>query len=240
MAVALVTTTAPYKALDGEDLQWLKGVEDRIKLAEDAGLGPVYIFAALEIDSRGKGMYASLFARFNELEAQGISCSYWTFQLNDHADEVDGINRLFRICTGRNLCHEWAIRDASITHLFFIDSDLMIPNDSIVKLMEVGQPVAGGDVPAYCLGVGHPFREEYGYPVCTHWNTAGFLLVNREVFRRIRWRHDLEAGATDDPCFAADAEAAGFGPTFVRKDLIGIHGPLVPMEHRGHDRSRYE
>lgn len=237
MAILVATTTAPYKALDGEDLQWLMDTEKMAQEANEAGLGPVYVFAALEVDGRGEQVYENLFRRFATLEEAGISCSYWTFSLNDRSKEVDGINRLFRICTGRNLCHEFAARDGDISHILFIDSDLMVPSDSIVKLAEVNMPLAGGDVPAYCLGVGHPLRPEFPFPVCTHWNTAGYLFVSRPVFRRIRWRFDLEIGATDDPCFAADVQEAGFGPTYVRKDLIGIHGALLPMEERGHDRT---
>lgn len=236
MSVALATTTAPYKALSGEDIQWLTSAEEMAEKTNEAGLGPLHVFVSLEIDSRGTGVYKSLFARLNELESVGIQCSYWTFTLNDHTVEVDGLNRLFRICAGRNLVQDWALRDGDVSHIFFVDSDLMVPADSVVKMMEVNRPLVGGNVPAYCLGVGHPLRDEFPFPVSTHWNTAGYLLVSRPVFRRVRWRTDLDIGMTDDPCYAADTEEAGFGPTWVRKDIIGIHGHLAPMEERGHDR----
>lgn len=65
-----------------------------------------------------------------------------------------------------------------------------------------------------------------------HWNTAGFLLVRRDVLRQVAWRWDPDETITDDPCFAQDVERAGFGKTWVRKDCIGKHARLIPVEAR--------
>jgi hypothetical protein len=75
---------------------------------------------------------------------------------------------------------------------------------------------------------------EYPFPVQSHMNTAGFLLIAREVFRRLRWRFDLEAGLTDDPCYYRDAKELLGVPTYVRKDVIGRHWPeaIPPLEDR--------
>ena len=230
------TTVPPFKAVDNEDVQWLEGAEQIAQHAFGIGFSKVTFFVAIELDARGPGLFTPLIHLMNELEkaVSGVECVQWKFAIDDGADVIGASNRLVRICTGRNLIHEYAMRSDNVTHILFVDSDLIIPTDSVPKLLEMNYPIAGGDVPSYCLG--GPVREEYSFPVQEHWNTAGFLLVSRDVFRKVRWRHDIyDQGATDDPCFALDVVEAGFGPTHVRKDLIGIHKPLKPLEGRGHD-----
>lgn len=76
--------------------------------------------------------------------------------------------------------------------------------------------------------------------VTQHMNTAGFLLVQRALFRQLRWRTDPDLGLTDDPCYDADAAALGF-PTWVREDCVAQHYPMSigPVEVRGHDLAIY-
>lgn len=80
-----------------------------------------------------------------------------------------------------------------------------------------------------------PFPE--GADVRIHPTTAGALLLDRDVFRAIRWRGDNDAGLSDDPAFQADAERLGFGRTWVRHDVVWDHEPLAPLEVRGRDLS---
>lgn len=237
--IVIGTTTAPYKVLTDDDAErWFVGAEELAQTTYDATGEDVTYFAALEYDGRGMDIYQDFLAQGEELsQSPHLGFDYYTFSLNDQEPELDGTNRLFRICTGRNLVHEYAQRDRDISHILFVDSDLIIPPDSVIKLLEVGRPICGGDVPSYCMN--GPRVSGYDFPVEKHWNTAGFLMIRREVFRRLRWRADIEAGSTDDPCFAMDAEAAGFGETYVRKDLIGHHKSLVQLEHRGHDLKVY-
>lgn len=70
-----------------------------------------------------------------------------------------------------------------------------------------------------------------------HWTTAGALLMTRECFRAVRWRTDPEAGLSDDPATILTAERLGFGPEWVRHDVVWDHEPLVALEHRGRDLS---
>lgn len=220
--IVVGTTVAPYK-VDGSELNWLVNAE---------GFDPsAHIFASLELlPGRGIKTYSRLRMRMAELA--GI---FWTFELDDEETVLTSANRLTRICMGRNLVIEYALRHEA-THILFLDSDLVVPGDSIERLLEMDAPIVGGDVPSYCLK--GPRVPEYPFHVERHWNTAGFLLVQRDVFARVRWRHQHFGGGglTDDPCFAADAQAFGFGETLVRKDLVGKHIGLIPMEKRGHDR----
>lgn len=225
--IVVGTTLAPYK-LDGSELNWLENGEEFLDRDPRT-----HFFAALELlPSRGTAVFARLLTRLN-----AFGGTAWTFALDDDERKLTSANRLTRICMGRNLVIEYALR-VQASHILFLDSDLRVPGDSIEKLLELDAPIAGGDVPAYCLH-GPPALTRYAFPVERHWNTAGFLLVRREVFACVRWRHEFFGGTgrTDDPCYAADAEALGFGETLVRKDLVGRHVPLIPMERRGHDRS---
>jgi hypothetical protein len=122
------------------------------------------------------------------------------------------------------------VRGAS--HILHLDADMCPPGDCLPKLLAMRHPLVGGEVPTYNLH--GPVVPEYPFPVQSHMNTAGFLLVAREVFRRLRWRFDLEAGLTDDPCYHADAcDLLGI-PTYVRKDVRGRHWPesIPPLEDR--------
>ena len=79
--------------------------------------------------------------------------------------------------------------------------------------------------------------DGYPFPVQAHMPTAAFVLIAREVFNRLRWRADGEAGMTDDPCYHHDAATLLGVEALVRKDCVGIHHPIRigAIETRGHD-----
>jgi hypothetical protein len=238
MSSLVVGTTVPtFKAVAGEDTQWLESAERLVENARSCGFSTVHFFAAIEHDGRQLKPFARLLARMKAVGGiDGATATYWTFSICDHSLTIDDHNRLIRICTGRNLIHEFALRSGEVTHALFLDSDMTVPGDSVSKLKEMDYPIVGGNVPSYCM-TGERVRS-YPYKVEAHWNTAGFLMANREILRRIRWRADMHpggAGCSDDPCFAADVrEVLGY-ETHVRKDLVGVHKPLVPLNKRGHD-----
>lgn len=230
------TTIPPFKALDEEDTQWLECANKMALRAMSAGFRKVHFFAALEVDGRGKKPFGRLLERMAQIEAshEHITARHWIFALDDNEDEITGVNRLIRICTGRNLVQEYALRKKRVSHVLFLDSDLKVPADCVPMLLEMDHPVVGGDVPSYCLA--GPVVDRYPFPVQRHWNTAGFLLVQRDVLRKVRWRSDVhDSGSSDDPCYNQDVKDAGFGNTLVRKDVIGVHRPLVGLTGRGHD-----
>lgn len=238
MGDLVVGATIPtFKALSGEATQWLENAEALSKNAQSAGFNKIHFFAAIEHDGRGLAPFRALLTRLAKInEAGRTTATYWTFSICDHSAKLDQHNRLIRICTGRNLIHEFALRSGDVSHVLFLDSDLLVPNDSVSKLVEMDYPIVGGNVPAYCMSGDRV--KSYPFKVESHWNTAGFLMVNREIVRRIRWRADMHpggAGCSDDPCFANDVrEVLGYD-THVRKDLVGTHKPLVELERRGHD-----
>lgn len=254
--IVIGTTIPPYKYDHALQVSsWL------VNARAMAALSDVTFFAALEIDARGPDVHASV---LRELKA--LPSATWTFSLDDHALCLDSNNRLARICTGRNLITQYA-HDVGASHILFLDSDITVPAITLQRLLEVDWPIVGGHVPTYCLKgprvrcaridtdgddawaieVDGMRRQTTSRPLFSgdidlqeHMNTAGFLLVRRDLFRVLRWRWDKDAGLTDDPCYHADATRLGY-PTWVRHDVIGRHWPpaIGPVEKRGHDMQIY-
>lgn len=144
--IVVGTTVAPFKSLAGETLDWLVSAEKMV----EASPVPLSFFVAIEIDDRGMSVHQDLMMRLKEVGAVA-PVDAWTFSINDNEKKVDGGNRLHRICTGRNLVHEYAFRDSEISHVLFVDSDLKVPANCVEQLLEVDKPIVGGDVPAYCV-----------------------------------------------------------------------------------------
>lgn len=61
--------------------------------------------------------------------------------------------------------------------------------------------------------------------VRVHMATAAFVLIRRDLLRYVRWRWDLDAGMSDDPCLHHDARTFHGVETLVRHDVIGRHHP---------------
>lgn len=227
--VVMASTLPAWKMNDpGCWGSWLTHAE-AIRDSHPAG---VDILAVLELDARGHAPFTPLLDRLADLDGH-----VWTFHVDDGAQRIDSGNRLARICTGRNLATHYAV-DAGATWILHADADTVIPADALPKLLAVDYPIVGGRVPTYCLT--GPAVDGYDFPVTEHMNTAGFLLVRRDLFTRLRWRTDPDLGLTDDPCYHADATAAGW-PTRVREDCVGVHYPpaIGPVEGRPHDLTVY-
>jgi hypothetical protein len=228
--IVVGATCAPYKlSSEYEFMSWIENQDEMAVDAASMGFSLAW-FLALE-DDGAKPRWTQLMNHVDDS---------WSFSLRNEATKIDGIERLIRICTGRNLIVEYAMR-RNADWILYLDTDLKPAPDTISKLIALKWPIVGGNVPAYCLSGPTVHGIEwtrgwggikYDFPVEDHWNTAGYLLVHRDVYRKLCWRTDLPM--TDDPCYAHDARQLGW-PTLVRKDLIGHHTPLGPVEERGHD-----
>lgn len=75
------------------------------------------------------------------------------------------------------------------------------------------------------------------FPVQEHMASAACILLGRDVFTKLRWRTDGDAGLTDDPALHHDALHLLGYPTYVRKDCVAKHYPeaIGAIETRGHD-----
>jgi hypothetical protein len=190
---------------------WLDGA-DALRTGRD-----VRFFAAIEVDARGLEPFGPLLERLRALDGE-----WWTFMLDDGRTEVTTENRLRHIAMGWNLLAEYA-STPGITHLLQLGADTRPPDDALDKLLEVDHGLVAGDIPIY--GLHGPTVEGYPFPVQTHMASTSFLLIRRDVFKRLRWRWDLEEGLTDDPCYRKDALELLGVPIYVRKDCMATHWP---------------
>lgn len=241
MTVLIASTVAPWKCDGAQEVAWLRTAEFIADEAADAG-HEVEWFCAVERDGRGDAPFGTLMARIANLGG-----TVWRFSVDDNSDEIDAQNRLIRICTGRNLAIEFAQRSRDFSHILFLDSDIYPPPEIVPALLALRRPLAGLKVDAYSLD-GKPVEATClleagleGADVREHWNTAGCLMVERLAFSKLRWRTEIDAGLTDDPCFQGDAVRYGFGQTWVRHDIVAQHHPgsMVPVENRPGDRVVY-
>lgn len=244
----VVATTLTTFALDDPETwgSWLLHAEEVIESHPEG----VRYFVAIETDARGVEPFYPLIEAVTALGGD-----YWTFQLDDGRTEVTTANRLRHITMGQNLCVDYALSQPDCTHLLFLAADQEIPADTLPKLLALGHPLVGGHVPTYCLDgptttIGdrkimprHRVGESStpGFPadwdVRTHMGTAAFVLIRRDLLRFVRWRWDLDAGMSDDPCLHHDARRFHGVEWLVRHDCVGVHHPesIGPVEGRGHD-----
>lgn len=226
--VVVCTTVPPYVMRD-EDYwgAWLYNAEAMLEAYPDTSF-----FAAIEVDGRGLDPFRPLTSR---LEA--IGGEYWTFSFDDGAKVIDSRNRLSRVTMGQNITTDYAMRN-HYDWVLFMAADCKPPADAIPKLLELNHPLVGGEVDTYCLH--GPKVDKYPFPVEEHMATAAFLLIQRRLFSKIRWRCDIDEGMADDPCFHYDALTYHNVPTYVRKDVIGVHYPrcIGPIETRQTEEAR--
>lgn len=237
MTVVVATTLTGF-AMSDEDTwaSWLINAEAISQSIRE----PVRYFAAIETDARGEDPFRRLCDRLS-----GLDGDWWTFHLDDGRTTVNTANRLRHITMGQNLATDYALSDPDCTHLLFLAADLEPPADCLPKLLEVDWPIVGGHVPTYCLD-GPEATEGNLYPltgtsadfyrggrpvkypdadVRVHMATAAFVLIRRDLLRYVRWRWDLDAGMSDDPCLHHDARTFHGVETLVRHDVIGRHHP---------------
>ncbi len=188
----------------------------------------IEFFLAAEVQPDG------LEPRLDAVGAQvaALDGTVWKFMIDDGCDRVGGDTRLVRICEGRNLVSEFAVRTRA-DWVLFVDADIVVPPDAIVKLLELDHPFCGFKVGSYCLsGVPVPGRR---FPVEIYQNTAGAWFLHRSLFRRFRWLWDPDDGLTDDPATYRVIRDQLHYEQHNRLDVLGEHAPLVPFEARGAD-----
>lgn len=230
MTVLVASTTTAYKTDDDRLIfSWLTHA-DTWRAAGHP------FFCAVQLGHGRDHELKPLLDRLDQIDA-----TVWRYSIDEGETTIKNAARLAGICAGRNLAHEYAQRDPDITHILFLDTDIIPPVDAIDRMLEVDNELVGLNVPTYCLD-GPPVhtsaRVPAGVDVREHEvQTAGCLMVHRDVFRILRWHWDLESGMTDDPCFERDARVLLNVPTWVRHDVVAEHYPacIGPFEQRGHD-----
>jgi hypothetical protein len=229
----VVGTTLSAMAMSDDDAWrgWLYNAEALVEQTEEE----VTFFVAIETDGRGVEPFRPLLDRLKEIDGH-----YWTFSLDDGRERVTFSNRLRHITAGQNLVTDYAM-SLGASHLLFMASDCAYPANALTELLKLNVPVVGGHVPTYCLDgpVVSKFVPAYRDQIRAHMPTAAFVLLSREFFRFHRWRWDIDAGMSDDPCLYHDAiEFYGIQPV-VHHGVVGQHYPecIGDYESRGYDTS---
>lgn len=169
--------------------------------------------------------------------AQGQDYTHLCFIDTDIMPSEDGIERLLEVnwpLVGAHVpgyCHNGprllVREDDTGTEVYSLEETWTHPYTRV----KVTWPEQRG-IAWYATGQ-HPFPIDAD--VRTHWTTAGALMMNRDCFRAVRWRIDAEAGLSDDPATIETATRLGYGPEWVRHDVVWDHEILVPLEDRGRD-----
>lgn len=230
MTVAVCTTLAAFCCDRPETSEaWLFNAE-AMREASDV---PVEFFAALEVDARGLEPFAGVLEALSRVGGQ-----FWTYTLDDGRTEIHTNNRLRHITMGQNLAVDYATTIGA-SHMLFLAADLEPPTDAVPKLLDMHWPIVGGECTTYCLSGpkvdSHPETgQRFGFPVERHMATAAFVMVRRDLFKRLRWRWDADTGESDDPCYHRDAIELFEIETLIRKDVVGRHHPeaVGPIETR--------
>jgi len=221
MTVIVGTTLAAF-AMTREDAwsSWLNDAEQIIASHPDG----VRYFAALQLDARGLEPFAPLLDRLADIGGE-----HWTYSLDDGRTEVSMTNRWRHIVVGQNLVMDFCQADLAVSHCLFLAADTAVPPDIIPRMLEMDHPLVAPFLTTYELR--GPRVDRYPFHVEDAMASAAAIFIARDVFRRIRWRWDLEAGMSDDPCFHADARDLLGVPTYVRHDVHAVHYPISIGEY---------
>lgn len=235
MTIVVGTTLTTYAMLDPARSflwdAWLRNAG-----AIQASHDDVRYFVAIEIDSRGLNPFEKLLYRLDRFGGEA-----WIYQLNDGRTKVTGENRGRHITMGQNLISEYAT-SVGATHLLHMASDTEPPPDVLPKLLEVGNGIAAAHCTTYCMDrrwnrvddVYPPGRGLEYFQVASGPMTAVCVLLERKLFKTIKWRWDPDTGTTDDPSFSADAWEFFCIETMTRLDCIAKHHPeaIGPIDDR--------
>lgn len=244
--ITVSTTTTAYKLL-GEKGYWSSWF-DNAEAIKDSIDDEVVFYAALELDGRGLEPFAPFITRMNE-----IGGVFETWSYDDGSEVRTTSNRLVRICSGQNFASHYAMERRDCTHVMFVATDTIMPDDTLPRLLELDWPICGLNIGTYCLD-GEPAQTVYDssnferpeavfehpeWDVRVHMQSAALLLVARPLFLNLRWRIDGDAGLTDDPCYHLDAQRLGW-ETLVRHDVQAHHYPesVGSMEARHSEAER--
>ena len=142
--------------------------------------------------------------------------------------------RLVPIVRGRNDAIECAL-DVGAEYILFVDSDMVIPQNTIKKLMSHNKPMVGGFVKGRNdhKEASYIFGNERGtvdlpndLVECDHGN-IGFVLIKKEVFEVLKFRRGRSQTKgnlqSDDPNYCEDAEILGYGRHVVDKSVKVEH-----------------
>lgn len=223
--IVVGTTLTTYAMLDQDrSYMWDAWLKNSLQIKQSHPAGVRY-FAAIQTDARGLDPFEPLLTR---LEA--IGGEYWRYSLDDGRTSVHTHNRLRHITMGQNLLSEYGNSFTDATHVLHMAADTAPPADVLPKLLEVNNPLAA----AYCGTYGLRGDELQGYefpvtgpsPVGAPF-AAVCVLLQREVFKRLKWRYDIDLGMSDDPALTYDVKEFLNVDVRIRLDCAAEHYPAT-------------
>lgn len=237
----VVGTTLSAMAMSDDDAWrgWLLNARElREQTPED-----VHFFAAIETDRRGIRPFGPLIIELDRLAREGGDSlgrrwpGNWTFSLDDLRTAVTFDNRLRHITLGQNIVRDFALSHGA-SHLLFMAADCAYEPDGLQRLLDLRVAMVGGHVSTYCLDgpIASRFIPDYGNQIREHMPSMAYCLIRRDLLQRVPFRWDGDAGMSDDPAYAFDAEALGHTP-YVHHGVLGRHYPecIGDYESRGYD-----
>jgi hypothetical protein len=223
---------------------WLENHEEIRASVPDTN---VDYYCAVELDGRGMEPYFD--AGWTRAAAKA-GVYFETFTYGSGRTKIDTETRLKHICMGRNMIAQYAIQDPNVTHILGLDGDVAPPPDILPNLLRVDYPLVAARIPTYCMRgpriVNNPRNESQVYPASwkvedTQMSSAGAWLIERQVFKSLRWRTDPTLGLSDDPAYLHDIKnVLGVDPPILQRgDTIALHWPpaIGPIETRLADPS---
>lgn len=155
--------------------------------------------------------------------------------------------RLHPIMIGRNMSIQ-AAQGIGATHLLQVDADVVVPRDSIERLLTMNRPLVGGMVRGRGAHSGITYGKAATYDLTpglpAHWRemeycTCGFVLIARELFDLLKYRsgpHNRVKSSmlSEDPAFGTDAHDVWKMPWWtVDTTLWAEHwdDPEKPLRH---------
>ncbi len=100
--------------------------------------------------------YGPIFSQVyaSHLSVIAYASRYLTVERMGDVPLVGATDRMY-LHSAANECVRQALAEPSITHVFWTESDMILPNDTIIRLLKVGKPIAAG---VYFLrgGTGQP------------------------------------------------------------------------------------
>jgi hypothetical protein len=223
--IVLGTTLAAFAMNDRDTWgAWLYTIDQLRARGHD-----IQPFAAIEIDGRGLAPFAPLLERLREVHGE-----HWTYSLDDGRTRVSTVNRLRHLTMGQNLVSSYA-SDVGASHLLFCAADCAPPVE-LDELLALRHGYVGPEISTYCLPgedhvEGHPGVQRQSFL------SVACVLIEREVFTRLRWRTDRDLGMSDDPSYAYDVQDLFGIDAWCHKGVRARHYPeaIGPIESRGHD-----
>lgn len=191
-----------------------------------------------------KKEFSSVYKWASQQETKGrnVYIDVWNWESNwARTPEFDQDNaRLVPICIARNTMLQ-AASSMDYDYLLQIDNDVMVPQDSITRLIAEGRPIVGGLVPgrgvhSHATYLTNVFGSLDANKLIVSCATCGFVLLRRDVFEFMRYRtghgvHNKDI-LSEDPAFFDDADNAwGFGKPVILTDLMAKHwdNPNAPL-----------